>query len=114
MRWMSGTTDQRQIVFLNEVLNVVMFPLGSKKELLLKLMMVCSSGNKKRYSWISYKTGEKKKKKSVELIASHYNLSLREAEDTLKLFSVEEILELGESYGMQKDELKDLKKEMNA
>lgn len=113
MRWMSGTTDQRQIIFLNEVVNLAVFNLPEHKELLLKLLIVCSSGSKKRYNWINYKTGgTKKNKKSVELIAEHYCMSLREAEDTMRLFSTEEIMELGESHGLQKDELKLLKKEL--
>jgi hypothetical protein len=113
MRWMAGTTDQRQIIFLNEVVNLAVFSLPEHKELFLKLLTVCSSGDKKRYTWINYKTGgTKKSKKSVELIAEHYHMSLKEAEDTARLFSGDEIMELGEAHGLQKDELKLLKKEI--
>lgn len=113
MRWMAGTTDPVQIIFLNEIINVMVFPLGDKKELLLKLLTVCSNGTPKRYQWINYKTGGNKKKKlSTKLVADHYGISMREAEDTIKLFSSEEIMELAEVNGLQKDELKDLKKEL--
>jgi len=115
MRWMAGTTDQRQIIFLNEVVNLAVFSLPEHKELFLKLLTVCSSGDKKRYTWINYKTGgTKKSKKSVELIAEHYHMSLKEAEDTVRLFSADEIMELGEAHGLQKDELKLLKKEVTS
>jgi hypothetical protein len=115
MRWMAGTTDQRQIIFLNEVVNLAVFNLPDHRELLLKLLAVCSSGEKKRYTWINYKVGgTKKNKKAVELIAEHYQMSLRDAEDTVRLFSPDEIMQLGEDMGLQKDELKLLKKECGA
>lgn len=115
MRWMAGVLDQRQLVFLNEIANHFVFNLGEHKELLLKLLTICSSGSKKRYSWINYKLSSSKKPKlAVELIARHYQMSLHEAEDTLRLFSTEEILELGELHGWQKDELKQLKKEVTS
>lgn len=113
MRWMAGTTDQRQIIFLNEVVNTSLFNIGEHKELLLKLLTVCSSGSTKRYSWINYKlSGSKKNKMSVELVAEHYNMSTKEAEDAVRLFSPDELMELGELQGWQKDELAKLKKEV--
>jgi hypothetical protein len=115
MRWMAGTTDQRQLVFLNEIVNMAVFNIGDHKELLMKLLAVCSSGETKRYSWINYQLkGAKKSKLSVNLIAEHYGMSLKDAEDTLRLFLPEEIMELGEAAGLQKDELKLLKKEVGA
>ena len=114
MRWMAGTTDERQIILLNEVVNVSVFNLPKHEELMMKLLTVCSSGSKKRYSWINYKLSGAKKKKAVELIAEHYQMSLKDAEDTVKLFTPDEIIELGEDMGLQKDELKLLKKEVGA
>ena len=113
MRWMAGTTDQRQIIFLNEIVNMAVFNIGEHKELLLKLLMVCSSGNKQRYNWINYKLGgTKKAKRAVELVADQYHMSLKEAADAIKLFSPQELMDLGEAHGLQKDELKDLLKEI--
>ena len=115
MRWMAGTTSPLQMIMLNELVNVTLFNIGGDhKEFMLKLLTVCSDGNQKRYTWSNYKTSGSKKKQSVELIATHYNLSLKEAEDSLKLFTPEEIMELGEIHGLQKDELKALKKEVGA
>ena len=115
MRWMAGTTDQRQVIFLNEIVNLAVFSLPDHKELLLKLLTVCSSGSPKRYTWINYKlTSGKKQKKAVELVSTHYRLSFKEAEDVLKLLSPAEVMEIGELQGLQKDELKDLKKEIGA
>ena len=114
MRWMAGTDDPFQLIMLNEVVNPTVFNLPDHKELLLKLLTICSNGNQKRYSWVNYKlTSTKKSKKAVELISSYYGMSLKEANDSLRLFSPEEIQELGELHGLQKDELKDLKKEVS-
>jgi len=113
MRWMGGMLDPVQLIFLNEIVNPVVFNLGSDhKEFLLKLLTVCSNGKSKRYSWINYKvTSGKNKKLAIGLISEHYRIPLREAEDSLKLFTSEEILELAEQHGFQKDELAALKKE---
>ena len=115
MRWMAGTTDQRQIIFLNEIVNMAVFNLPEHKELLFKLLMVCSSGSAKRYNWVNYKLSSgKKNKKAVQLVAEHYGFSLKEAEDSVQLFTPQEIMELGEMHGLQKDEMRDLKKECGA
>ena len=109
LRWMAGTTDPVQLIFLNEIMNPTIFTLGDKKEFLLKLLTVCSNGKLKRYQWINYKVGgSKKMKKSVELIANHYKLGPKEAEDTRRLFNEEELIELAEANGWQKDEIKEL------
>lgn len=109
LRWMAGCTDPVQLIFLNEIVNTTVFTLGDQKEFLLKLLTVCSNGKSKRYQWINYKVGGSKKlKKSVELIATHYQLGPKEAEDTRRLFSEEEILQLAELEGLQKDEIKEL------
>jgi hypothetical protein len=114
MRWMAGTTDERQIVFLNEIVNLAVFNLPEHKEFMLKLLTVCSSGSTKRYSWINYKlTSAVKRKLAVQLVATHYNFSLKEAEDSVQLFSADELLELAEAQGWQKDDVKALKKELS-
>jgi len=113
MRWMAGTFNEYQLIMLNELVNVLVYPLGNHPEFLLKLLTVCSSNGSKRYSWINYNLSRPKRKGiAIKLIADHYNLSLKEANETLKLFDSKEIMELGESHGFQKDELRALKKEM--
>lgn len=111
---MAGTNNKLQLIFLNEIVNTSVFRLGdANKEFLLKLLTVCSNGVQKRYFWVPYKVGGgKKHKRSVELIAAHYQLSLREAEDSLALFNLNELLELAELQGLQKDEVAELKQEL--
>jgi hypothetical protein len=113
MRWMAGMSDPVQLIFLNEIINTSVFPLGTQKEFLLKLLTVCSNGKTKRYSWTNYKlSGEKKAKLSVKLIAERYGMSIKDAEDARRLFNVDDLLELAEEQGLQKEEIAALKKEL--
>ena len=114
MRWMAGMYDPVQLIFLNEIVNPSVFALGeANKDFLLKLLTVCSNGRPKRYAWVKYNVASKRKsRRALDLVAAHYRLSLREAEDSLPLFSTAELLELAEIHGLQKDEVTELKKEL--
>ena len=114
MRWMAGTTEPIQLIFLNEIVNTSVFQLGdAHKEFLLKLLTVCSNGKQKRYSWVPYKVAGRGSKKIIDLIATHYRISPKEAEDSRRLFSNEEIMTLAEIQGLQKEEINDIKKELS-
>ena len=113
LRWLMGTRDHRQLVFLNELVNPLVFPLGQHKELMMKLLTVCTDGQRKRYSWRNFKSS-KKPGKALELIMTHYNYGEREAKDALKLLTPADVMELAEQYGWQKEELTALKKEIGA
>jgi hypothetical protein len=113
LRWMAGTLDPLQLIFLNEIVNGWVFEMGEHKELFMKLLAICSNGKPKRYSWVNYKiTGQKKTKLSVKLLMDFYDLSEADATDTRRLFSPEELLDLAMHAGWQKDEISDLKKEL--
>lgn len=110
MRWMSGTSDERQIILLNEFVNPYVFPLGKHPHLLMQLLQVASSKTSKRYAWL----GIKSKKKQVEayrVIQEYFELSTREAK-TYSLPPAEELLKMAEELGWQKDEIAKLQKEL--
>jgi hypothetical protein len=46
------------------------------------------------------------------LIAEHYKVSIKEAEDILPLLGNDDIMQLCEIYGLQKDEIAIIKKEL--
>lgn len=114
MRWMTGTSSAYQLVLLNELVNTTVFAMPEHKELMMKLLAVCSDGTPKRYGWVNYKMagGSKKVKLAVKLVATRYGLNDADAQDTLKHFNQEELIEMAESLGWQKDEISDLKKEL--
>lgn len=114
MRWMSGTTDARQIFFLNEISNVMVFPLTKHKQLLLNLLMISSSGKTKRYFWNKPKNNKKTSTPhTVELIKKHFGYSTLEAKDALLLLKDEDILGYAAYHGYQPTEAKAIAKELN-
>ncbi len=114
MRWMSGTTDARQVFFLNELLNPMVFPLTKHKQLLLDLLMICSSVKVKRYFWNKTKNNKKTSTPhTIELIKQYFGYSTIEAKQALPLLSNEDILEYATYLGYQTTEVKAIKKELN-
>ena len=113
MRWLSGTKDEAQIQFLNQVLNPFVFDLAKHKELLYMLMTVCTDGSYKRYSWLKAKgKSTPSMPLSLEVVKKENPfLSHRQAIDALKLFSEGDILAAAEGLGYEKDELTKIKAE---
>lgn len=113
MRWMSGTSDPIQIVMLNEVVNPYVFALHSHKQLLWQLLTVANSGKKQRYSWLKVASKfDPNKPLATKAVADYLRCSMSEAADALRLLSNEDVIELVEELGWQKDELAKVKKEL--
>lgn len=111
MRWMSGTSDERQIMLLNEFVNPAVFSLGKHPHLLMQLLQVASSKQAgRRYQWL----GIKSKKKNVEaqrVVGEYFGMSAREVR-MLNLFPPQsEVMQMAEELGWQKDDIKKLEKE---
>jgi hypothetical protein len=110
MRWLSCTSDERQVMMLNSFVNPVIFKLSSHPQLLMQLLQVCSSKTRKRYAWLGVKS-KKKNPESIRVIQDYYDMSAREV-NTLNPFPTEaEILQMAADLGFQKDEMTKLKKE---
>ena len=110
MRWLSGTSDKQQIKLINEYTNPHVFALSKHPHLLLKLHQACSTKTGKRFTWLGIK-GKKKGALAQKAVQEYYGLSTRE----VKLFQPfppeEEVLQIAEELGWDKDELNKLKKE---
>lgn len=111
MRWMSGTSDERQIMLLNEFVNPYVFPLVKHPELLMQLLQVSSSKMSRRYSWLGVKS-KKKKAEAWRVVAEYFDLSDRGVALIKPFPSDEEILSMADDLGLQKDEIKKLEKEL--
>ena len=94
-RWMSGTSDQAQIIRLNEVVNPYIFS-GFDKDVLFKLLAIAATGSTKL---------------SIEVVKQYYDCSTREAV-TYKVTN-EDLVEMAESCGWSQEELKKLTKEFD-
>jgi len=114
MRWLSGTSDQRQIIFLNEIVNQVVFQLGDHKELMVKLLAVANSGTPRRYFWMSQKSSASEKrgaKRATSVIEQYYQCSPKEAKEHLRILEKEDVVQICEQLGMQKEDIQLVKKE---
>lgn len=114
-RWMSGTSDARQVYLLNEVANPYVFSLYKHKQLLWQLLTVCAPGKFAKYQWMSQKgAGAVNKPLSTQVVSEYYKYSTRHAKDAVAVLSAEQILELAQELGYQPDEIAKIKKEHNA
>lgn len=108
-RWLSGTSDPAVIEMLNLTANMYNFALVNHKPLLMRMLLVASSGRPRRYQWLA-KSKETSKNKHVQVIRQFYNCSEREARGYLPMHTTEEIVEMARSVGWQDDEVKALTK----
>lgn len=111
MRWMSGTSNQGQIVALNELVNTRVFNLAGHEELMMKLLAICGPGQWKRYAWTPSKSGKKTRKLATKAIMDFYQLPEHRAKENLHRLDMSDLVEMAEALGWQKDEIAALKKE---
>lgn len=110
-RWMTGTSDQAQLVRINSFVNPYGFSLGQDKALLFRLLSAASTGKHVRYNWIKGPGGKANVKLKIEVIKQFYEVSTREAKLYLANISEDDIMEMSELLGWEKDEVAKLKKE---
>lgn len=113
-RWMSGSSDPVQIVYVNELVNSLVFQIGpNHTELICKLLACCGNEKRQRFQWIAdSKSVKKGSRLALEVVKEFYDYSTREAKLTISLLNVEDIYEMAEDLGWQNEELKKLKKEL--
>jgi len=113
MRWLTGTPSAYQIVFINELVNPFVFPLNGHKDLIYKLMTVCTSGKTQRYKW--NKTLSKKTTSTphvLSVIREYYGYNTIDAMEVLPLLSKDDILHMAECLGRQKDDISKINTEL--
>lgn len=111
-RWMTGTSDQAQLVRINTFVNPYGFSLGQEKSLLFKLLAAAATGKSKRYQWLKSPGAKATIKLRLEVIKQYYDVSTREAIGYDSIES-EDILTMAEELGWEVEELKKLKKEVS-
>ena len=112
MRWLSGTSSIRQVMYLNTLVNHLIFSLSKHPDLLFKLMTCCTEKKSARYQWIGQKKSGGPKRLTIKVIQDYYDYSGREAIKVLPLLNKDKIVEMAESLGWEKEDLTKLKKEL--
>jgi len=113
MRWMSGTSDARQLFFLNELVNPLVFSLYDHKELLVHLMSICGPGKTKRYFWNKAKSKKKTSTPTcVNVIRDYFGYNTLDAIEALPLLSDIDVLTYATHLGRQKEDVAKIKKEL--
>jgi len=113
MRWLSGTSSARQVFFLNELVNPLIFEFTDHKKLLVQLMSLCTNGQFTRYKW--KKTVSKKESSmtiSVGVIKEYFKYTTTQAKEALPMLSADDVVDYAEQLGRQPDEIKTIKKEL--
>jgi hypothetical protein len=111
MRWLSGTSDKKQIQYLNHLINPVVFKLYHHPNLAFKLLMASCTGTSKRFKWVKKTASISKTPLALDVAKRYYRCSSREAKDYLTILTKEEILDLAIFLGEDKSFLDKLKKE---
>lgn len=112
MRWMTGTSDARQVYFTNEFVNPYAFSLTNHKTLLWQLMTIANSGKNQKYSWIKAPArASSSKPVSVGVLQRRYKYNTTDANEALALLDVDDILEMAVDMGCQPDDISKITKE---
>lgn len=112
-RWISGTNNSNQIIAINEFLNRYVFSLSKHPELLYYLMTVPFTGKHKRAcKWIASKKISSSFPISEDVIRQTYGYNSKDALESMKLLSNEDILEMAEVLGFQSEQISKLKTEI--
>lgn len=112
MRWLSGTKNPTQLKLGNDLANTVCFQLYKHPRLLYKLLMASNVDKNKRSFWVKKKS-KTKDSEVMKVIKNYYECSTEEAKDIHKLLTVDDIIDIAELIGTEKETLTKLKKELN-
>lgn len=108
-RWLSGVSDPSVILMLNHTTNRYNFALSNHKPLLMRMLLLAASGRSRRYQWLP-KVTEKTNSKAIQVLRQYYSCSEREAKMYVTQHSQDEIIQMANFLGWQKDDVKTLTK----
>lgn len=110
-RWFSSGNPY-QLELTSVILNPMTFKLYKHPSLMYKLMVACSDGKDKRYAWIKKKGKDKSAPTAVSAISEYYVCSKSDAHKYRTRLSLEDVVEMAEELGYDKDQIKKIKTEL--
>lgn len=112
MKWMSGTKSADQIKLINGLINPMVFSLYKHPYLSYKLLMASNANKGNRLVWMK-KKGKPKDSETIRVIKEHTGCSSSVAVDYLYILSNDDIIEMAEDIGTDKETMTKLKKELD-
>lgn len=112
MRWMSCSDDIRQIFFLNELANPLVFNMHKHPQFMLKLLTACSSKVQHNYKWIKPPSSGGVKSRPLQVVKEYYGYPTRQARDVMNMFVKDDYITMATELGYQKEDMKLLKTEL--
>lgn len=112
MRWLSCNNSPKHIVFLNMLVNNLIFSIPKHPGLIFKVMGCCTDKQKTHFTWLGQKKTGGTKKLGVQVIQEYYNYSSREAVQYLNILNKTDIVDMAEQLGWDKTEITKLKREL--
>ena len=111
-RWLSGVSDELQVLLLNDVTNPYIFSLNNHATLINQLLLASTSGYNHRCKWIKQAQSKDSSKLVLQAISRYHNVTIKDAKLYASWMTNEEIIDAASFAGMQPDEIKQLKKQL--
>lgn len=112
LRWLTGSGNDAQLLNLNEVVNSTVFSLYKHPDLLYKLMLVATPKGRKQYNWVKQAKKEKATLRAEVIMRYFDEVSPREANEFIDLYTADEFVEMAEALGETKEYIQKLKSEL--
>ena len=112
MRFLTGTYNKGQIILVNELVNPYSFSLYTHKDLLWKLLTICTTGKSQRYAWNKTLSNKSAKPVITQVVQEYFQYNRKDAEQVVSLLSPDDIIQMAEELGWQDDETNKIRKEL--
>ena len=117
MRWMAGSDNPRQVVFINALVNQFIWNLPQNKDgksnddIIRAMLMICGSGQS---GWRKRKFRKLKGESSAKIsaIKAFFEYTTKEAVEAAGLLTDEQVIDIAEQLGYGKEEMKKLRDEL--
>lgn len=111
MRFLTGTYNKEQVVVVNEFVNPYVFNMNNHKDLLWKLLTVCTTGKQQRYFWNKPLLSRSTKPTAINIIQEYFGYNKQDAMSASTILSSDDVIQMAEELGWQDDEINKVRKE---
>lgn len=111
MKWLGGSKNKAQILLTNQIANSFCFSMYKHPRLMHKILM-CTTISGNRVTWMKRKA-KPKDSETMKIIKEFHECSSDRAMQYALLFKKDDIIDMAESIGTDKETMTKLKKELN-